>query len=71
MKVTMKSQLSGLNHTRELPISEQEFARGVVHYSNGAFIQDAFPMLSADDREFLLTGITPEEWDDIFSNKED
>ena len=29
-------------------------------------VQNAFPDLSADDREFILTGITPEEWDQIF-----
>jgi hypothetical protein len=28
-------------------------------------IQDAFPDLSPDDREFLMTGITPEEWDSL------
>jgi hypothetical protein len=27
----------------------------------GKFIQDAFPMLSALERDFLLTGLTPEE----------
>ena len=26
-------------------------------------IQRAFPDLSADDREFILTGVSPEEWD--------
>jgi len=25
-------------------------------------VQDAFPLLSAEEREFLKTGITPEEW---------
>ena len=25
-------------------------------------LQDAFPLLSAEEREFLKTGITPEEW---------
>lgn len=27
-------------------------------------IQDIFPYLSADEREFILTGITPDEWPD-------
>lgn len=30
-------------------------------------IQTAFHFLSADEREFLLTGITPEEWNKLFS----
>jgi len=25
------------------------------------------PNLSADEREFLMTGITPDEWDEAFS----
>lgn len=32
-------------------------------------IQDLFPYLSDDDREFLLTGITPEEWDSAFPDE--
>lgn len=37
--------------------------KGWDRYNGGAFIQDAFPELSADDRELLLTGIHPECWD--------
>lgn len=29
-------------------------------------VQDAFPELTPDQREFLLTGISPEEWDTLF-----
>lgn len=36
----------------------------------GMFIQKAFSMLNADEREFLLTGITPTEWNEIFSEEE-
>jgi hypothetical protein len=32
---------------------------------NEMLIQEAFPHLSADDREFILTGILPDEWDAI------
>ena len=30
------------------------------------FIQDVYRHLSTDDREFILTGLTPEEWSDMF-----
>lgn len=33
-------------------------------------VQDVFPELSADEREFLLSGITPEEWAIIFADEE-
>jgi hypothetical protein len=29
-------------------------------------IQDAFPQLSDDAREFLMSGITREEWEEAF-----
>jgi hypothetical protein len=32
-------------------------------YEQGMAVQDAFPDRSADDREFLITGICPECWD--------
>ena len=31
----------------------------------GALIQDAMPHLDPDQREFLMTGITPAEWDSV------
>lgn len=34
----------------------------------GMMIQDAFPTLSAEQREFLLSGITPEQWKEMFEN---
>lgn len=35
----------------------------------GQFIQKAFNMLNADEREFLMTGITKEEWDAMFNSE--
>jgi len=32
-------------------------------------IQEAFPDLDAGDREFLLSGTTPAEWDEIFGEE--
>lgn len=32
-------------------------------------IQNAFPTLSPDEREFLITGITATEWNDIFGDE--
>ncbi len=33
-------------------------------------IQDVFPHLTADEREFLMTGITAKEWKDAFGEEE-
>ena len=32
-------------------------------------IQDAFPHLTSNDREFILTGMTEEEWDEAFKEE--
>ena len=33
-------------------------------------IQDFFPELTDDEREFILTGITPKEWGALFPEEE-
>lgn len=37
----------------------------VSWYHHGAFIQDAFPQLSADERELLISGTHPDCWDEL------
>ena len=54
----MKSMLTGNITTREIPVTDEQLAQ----WSQGALIQDVMPDVSADDREFIKTGITPEEW---------
>lgn len=68
MKVTRKSKLSGKEHVMDLPVTQEQLDR----YATGNFlVQDVFPNLDADQREFLITGITPEEWDATFSGGEE
>jgi len=33
-------------------------------------VQDAFPDMKAEDREFLMTGITPAKWNEMFPKEE-
>lgn len=66
MKITRTSAVSGKQHTRELDVTPEQLGR----WQNGELIQNAMPHLSADDREFLMTGITPEEWDEAFGKGE-
>jgi len=65
MKVTRTSPISGKERTIDLPITEEELNAWI----GGTLIQNAFPNLTAGQREFIMTGITDEEWDSIF--KED
>jgi hypothetical protein len=66
--ITRKSQLTGRVSSMEIPMNQQEFDLGVIDWTRGALIQEAFPSLSPDMREFILTGITAEEWDDAFGH---
>lgn len=36
-------------------------------WRDGELIQDAFPYLTADEREMLKTGICPDCWEKIFN----
>lgn len=39
-------------------------------YANGTYIQDAFPYLTAEQRELILTGTTNDMWGDMFDGDE-
>lgn len=58
MIITRKSIISGTLYTRDLDVTQAQ----LVAYEDGALLQDAFPQLSADDREFIKTGISSLEW---------
>lgn len=40
-------------------------------FMQGAHAQDAFPTLTADQRELLISGTTAEGWDQLFGSDED
>ena len=67
MKVTKVSGFTGITHTREINITFEQLER----WRNGTLIQNAMPHLSPDDREFLMTGVTPEEWAETFGEDEE
>ncbi len=59
MQITRTNPFNGEVNTLDIPVTEEQ----VQAYMNGALIQNAFPHLSADDREFIMTGITAEAWE--------
>jgi hypothetical protein len=62
MIVTRTSSLTGEFHSKELDITEEQMQRFNQRIEP---IQKTFPHLSAADREFILTGITDEEWESL------
>lgn len=66
MLITRTSPFSGKSTTLDLPITQEQLDK----WKRGMLLQEAMPNLSADDREFIKTGITSEEWNRMFP-KED
>lgn len=46
-------------------------AKELFAYRAGALIQDAMPSLSKDDREFLLSGMSPKGWEQAFGDSDE
>jgi hypothetical protein len=46
-------------------------AAALNKYRQGSTIQAAFPDLSVDDREFLMSGMSPKKWNDTFAMEDD
>lgn len=64
------SQFTGPCLKTGKPYSVTVPADGLYRYHQGQHIQDAFPSLSVDDREFLLSGYSPEGWRILFGPNE-
>jgi len=65
MKITKTSILSGKTRTKEINVNQSQIDKWVA----GMLIQDAMPNISVDEREFIMTGSTPEEWDSTFNEE--
>lgn len=70
MLIEMKSQASGLMHTFDIPITMEQL-NALQDPSDLRLIQDICPGLEPWQREFLMTGITAEEWADIFAENDE
>ena len=67
MNITRTSWVSGEVNTLDLPVTQEQLDL----YAAGALLQDAFPNLNPDEREFIKSGITAEEWDSLFGGDEE
>jgi len=62
MLITKKSMVTGNITTKDIKISIHQLNA----WKNGMLIQDAMPQVSAPDREFIKSGITNEEWNNLY-----
>ena len=67
MVITRISDLTGKTTTMDLPVTQaqlDEYAKGIE------LIQNVFPYIGPQEREFIKTGITPKEWDEVFGEED-
>lgn len=66
MLIKRKSAITGIERARDIPVNPDDLLAWEQGLGN---IQDVMPYLNDNDREFILSGITSEEWDDAFSEQ--
>ena len=65
------SRLTGRQNFREIDVDPARVMEWDRLGREAPLVQVAFPELDDDDREFLLNGSTPEEWDELLGPEED
>jgi len=61
MIITKVSMLSKIERSLDLDVTAEE----INAWRSGMLIQDAMPRLNENEREFIISGITKEEWDSM------
>ena len=64
MQITRTSIYSGRTATKELNCTQEQIDAWLA----GELIQNALPQLTAPEREFLMSGMTDEDWDQMFQD---
>ena len=67
MIVFKKSIHSGNTNEMDLDVTQEQ----IDAWEGGMLIQEAMPHLSVDEREFLMTGSTREDWDTMFPEEDE
>lgn len=67
MFIERKSPINGIVNIVEINITPEQYRS----WYEGKLLQDVAPHLTADEREFIISGCTPQEWDDLFGESEE
>jgi len=65
-EVCVVTQCPFCGHAHEVEVNEADY----LDWQDGVLAQDAFPYLSADEREMLISGIDSECWEKMFGGEE-
>ena len=61
MIIAKRSKLTGIVSSMAIAVSEEQLQA----WEAGELIQNAMPDLTPDEREFIITGITATEWEEM------
>ncbi len=65
MEITRTSMITNITRTLDLDVTQKQ----LDDYENGSLLQNAFPNLTPNQREFIKTGITNDEWNSLTSEE--
>ena len=63
MIITRTSPLTKIENSIEIAVTSEQIAR----WQDGENIQNVMPTLTHEEREFIMTGFTFEDWRTLFS----
>jgi hypothetical protein len=70
MLITRNSPLTGKDTTLDLPVTRAQLDEMNLPPQKRRYVQAIFPDLSNDEREFIKTGYTPEDWKVMFPEED-
>jgi hypothetical protein len=59
MLIVARSDLTGKISSMDIDVTQEQ----INEWEGGSLIQDVMPDLTPEEREFIMTGITQEEWE--------
>lgn len=62
MKINKRCPFSGAINSMNIDVTQAQIDK----WQGGTLVQVAFPNISAAEREFIMTGITPAQWAKTF-----
>jgi len=63
MIISRRNPITGEWIDKEIDVTDEQMKA----WYSGTLIQNAMPNLTDDEREFIMTGILPEQWDEMFN----
>lgn len=66
MNIT-RTSVFGVTRTKDLPVTPEQISR----WQQGELAQNVFTQLNAEEREFIISGNVPEDWDRMFAENAD